>query len=119
DCYNAGPGSMHAALDVLKDFPDVKRRVAVLGSMLELGDWNEKEHRAIGEQADEVAQLIIGVGEETKVLLEAVHHSQAQWFATAADAAEWLPTHIHEGDVILIKGSRSVGLEKVVKALQA
>ena len=122
DCYNAGPFSMRAALDVLRDFPGAKRRAAVLGSMLELGEWSEKEHRATGLQANEIAQVIIGVGEATKVLLEAAQkkgHTGTHWFANAAEAANWLPAHIQEGDVILIKGSRGIGLEKVVEALHA
>jgi len=119
DCYNAGPTSMRASLEVLKEFPDAKRRVAVLGSMLELGEWSEKEHRAIGKQASEVAQLIIGVGEDTKVLLEAAQNIKTHWFENAAEAAKWIPAQVQKGDIILIKGSRSIGLEKVVEALNA
>lgn len=119
DCYNAGPASMRAALEVLEQFPGAKRRVAVLGAMRELGDWTEKEHRATGIQAARIAELLIGVGEETKVLLEAAQkqgHQQTHWFEDAATAAAWLPERIQPGDVILVKGSRSVGLEKVVEA---
>jgi len=119
DCYNAGPSSMRAALEVLKNFPHANRRIAVLGSMLELGDWSEKEHQKIGIQASAIAQLIIGVGEETKVLLEATPNTQNHWFENAVEAAKWIPTHVQNGDVILIKGSRSIGLEKVVEALNA
>jgi UDP-N-acetylmuramoyl-tripeptide--D-alanyl-D-alanine ligase len=119
DCYNAGPFSMCAALEVLQEFPKAKRRVAVLGSMLELGDWSEREHIAIAEQASGIAQLIIGVGEETKVLLDAAPNAEVHWFENAAQAAEWIPARVQEGDVILVKGSRSIGLEKVVEALHA
>jgi UDP-N-acetylmuramoyl-tripeptide--D-alanyl-D-alanine ligase len=119
DCYNAGPSSMRAALEVLKNFPDAKRRVAVLGSMLELGEWSEKEHRAIGGQVTKIAQLIIGVGEATKVLLETAPNIETRWFENATEAAKWIPTQIQNGDVILVKGSRSIGLEKVVEALNA
>jgi UDP-N-acetylmuramoyl-tripeptide--D-alanyl-D-alanine ligase len=119
DCYNAGPSSMRASLEVLKNFPHAKRRVAVLGSMLELGDWSKTEHQKIGTQANEIAQLIIGVGEDTKVLLEAAQNTETQWFENAAAAAKWLPAQIQNGDVILVKGSRSIGLEKVVEALNA
>lgn len=119
DCYNAGPVSMRAALEVLEQFPGAKRRVAVLGAMRELGDWTEKEHRATGIQAAAIAELLIGVGEETKVLLEAAQkqgHQHTHWFEDAATAAAWLPKEIQTGDVVLVKGSRSVGLEKVVEA---
>jgi len=119
DCYNAGPSSMRAALNVLENFPDAKRRVAVLGSMLELGEWSEKEHQKIGAQASGIVQLIIGVGEETKVLLEAAPNTQTHWFENAVEAAKWIPAHVQNGDVILVKGSRSIGLEKVVEALNA
>jgi UDP-N-acetylmuramoyl-tripeptide--D-alanyl-D-alanine ligase len=85
--------------------------------MLELGDWSEKEHQKIGAQASEIAQVIIGVGKDTKVLLEAAQNIETHWFENAAQAAEWIPAQIQNGDVILVKGSRSIGLEKVVEAL--
>lgn len=126
DCYNSGPNSVRAALETLRDFPLNGRRVAVLGAMKELGEWSEKEHRAVGEFAAQIfgaSGALAGVGYETRVLVEAAMDARDDlifaWFETAAEAAEELPNFIESGDVILVKGSRSVGLEKAVKSLAA
>jgi len=119
DSYNAGPNSMRAALHVLGGMPDALRRVAVLGSMKELGAWSPDEHRKIGILAASIVQVLVGVGEETKPMLEAAGEIEKMWFATAAEAAPALQVLAREGDAVLIKGSRSVGLEVVVNALEA
>jgi len=123
DCYNAGPTSMRAALETLRDFPlKSGRRVAVLGAMKELGHYSVEEHRGIGALAAHCAELVIGVGEDTRPLLEESKAVGAipfhtQWCEDAACAATQVLDWIRVGDVILVKGSRSVGLEMVVNAL--
>jgi UDP-N-acetylmuramoyl-tripeptide--D-alanyl-D-alanine ligase len=123
DCYNAGPNSMRAALETLRDFPkNAGRRVAILGAMKELGEHSEEEHRAIGALAAQCAELVIGVGEETKILIETAEAVgaiplQTQWCEDAKSAAAEAQNLVREGDVVLVKGSRSVGLETVVNAL--
>jgi len=119
DCYNAGPLSMRAALETLRDFPGARRRFAVLGAMRELGDWTEEEHRKIGEFAAACADVILGVGEEAKTLVAAAaeYSVPTDWRADTAGAAECARAMARAGDVVLVKGSRSVGLEVVVKAL--
>jgi UDP-N-acetylmuramoyl-tripeptide--D-alanyl-D-alanine ligase len=124
DCYNAGPNSMRAALETLREFPGAKRRVAVLGSMKELGSFSEKEHRGVGALAAQCAELVVGVGEETRVLLEEAKAVGAipfhtEWCEDSACAARQMHDWVREGDVILVKGSRSVSLETVVNALAA
>lgn len=122
DCYNAGPSSMQAALTTLRDLPEARRRVAVLGAMKELGDSTTEEHASVGALAAHCADLIIGVGLETKVLLEQAREIgtipfHEEWCEDAACAARKVLDWVRDGDVILVKGSRSVGLEVVVKAL--
>jgi UDP-N-acetylmuramoyl-tripeptide--D-alanyl-D-alanine ligase len=120
DCYNAGPDSMRAALATLRDFPGGGRRVAILGAMRELGDWTDMEHRKIGQLAATFAEAVLGVGNETRTLLEAIDAKvHTGWCADAASAALLARALVHEGDVVLVKGSRSVGLETVVSALAA
>ena len=126
DCYNSGPNSLRAALETLRDFSLHGRRIAVLGAMKELGEWNEKEHRAAGAFAAQILGadgVLMGVGDETRVLVEEAMNARDDlvfaWFETAEEAAEELPNFIENGDVILVKGSRSVGLEKAVKSLAA
>ncbi len=128
DCYNAGPTSMRAALETLRDFPQDEetpgRRVAILGAMRELGNYSNAEHRGIGALAALCAELVIGVSEETKPLLEEAEAVgaipfQTQWCEDADEAAEIVGNLLREGDVVLVKGSRSIGLETVVNALAA
>jgi UDP-N-acetylmuramoyl-tripeptide--D-alanyl-D-alanine ligase len=118
DSYNAGPNSMQSALETLRDFPAARRRVAILGSMKELGDWSESEHRKIGEQLRHCADVLLAVGDEAKVLYEAAG-IEKRWCANAEEAAKIATEMVREGDVALVKGSRSVGLEKVVSALES
>lgn len=117
DSYNAGPDSMRAALETLRDFPAIGRRIAVLGSMRELGDWAEDEHRKIGILSAAIVDELFGVGEETKSLLETAGRGADNWFATAEDAAAAIAAAILPEDVVLVKGSRSIGLEAVVSAI--
>ncbi len=122
DCYNAGPDSMRAALQTLRDFPGDGRRVAVLGAMRELGEFSDDEHRKIGELAGRVCDFVIGVGPETQPMMETLRASGHQlfgWSANAQAATSEAAAKLESGDVVLVKGSRSVGLEVVVEALQA
>ena len=123
DCYNAGPDSMRAALQTLRDFPSHGRRVAVLGAMRELGKFSDDEHRKLGELAGEICDFVVGVGNETQPMMDAIRDGDNNIFfgwSAAADAATPLVlAQLQAGDVVLVKGSRSVGLERVVEALKA
>ena len=118
DCYNAGPDSMRAALQVLAGVPGEHRRVAILGAMRELGAWSESEHRKLGVLAmGSGVEVLVGVGEEAKWMLESVRDLETIHCNDASEAAQLVTNLVRTGDVILVKGSRSVGLEKVVTAL--
>jgi UDP-N-acetylmuramoyl-tripeptide--D-alanyl-D-alanine ligase len=113
DCYNANPLSMHAALDHLAERAGPRRRVAVLGEMAELGENAAAYHREVGEAASEAGvDELVGVGE-----LARGYGESATWFATASEAAEAVLDLVRPGDVVLVKGSRSVGLEVVTAKL--
>ncbi|MBW3636000.1 MAG: UDP-N-acetylmuramoyl-tripeptide--D-alanyl-D-alanine ligase [Armatimonadetes bacterium] len=126
DSYNAGPDSMRAALQTLLDFPSSGRKVAVLGAMKELGEFSESEHRKIGAMAGQFVERLIGVGGETRPLLnsaivaakEVESEMQASYCEDANEAASRVGEWIQSGDVVLVKGSRSVGLEVVVEAVK-
>ncbi len=119
DCYNAGPDSMRAALQVLAGFPGDHRRVAILGAMKELGAWSENEHRKLGAAVRKSGtQVLVGVGEETKSMLESAHDLETYACDDAREAAQLVASLVRAGDVILVKGSRSIGLEKVVTTLE-
>ena len=107
DCYNANPISMHAALESLAEMPGAGRRVAVLGGMAELGPDAATYHREIGSLARGLGIApVIGVGELAR------DYAPDEWAPDPAAAVEIWPTDLlADGDVILVKGSRSVGLE--------
>ncbi len=116
DCYNANPMSMGAAIDELARTP-AARRVAVLGDMLELGPQAATLHRRVGAHAAaRGVDLIVAVGELAGEIADAFP-GPSRHAADAAAAAELLPGLLREGDVVLVKGSRGVGLERVVAAL--
>ena len=111
DCYNANPVSMRAALDHLGSLPGT-RRIAVLGEMAELGAGAAAYHREIGGHARaEGVDLLIGVGEPAR------EYDPDELVGGPAEAAELLAAQLEPGDAILVKGSRSAGLEAVAETL--
>ncbi len=113
DCYNANPISMRAALSHLASLQGA-RRIAVLGEMAELGPGAAGYHREIGESARaEGVDLLVGVGEPAR------DYAPDELVGTPAEAAEWLAAQLEGGDTILVKGSRSAGLESVAEILEA
>jgi UDP-N-acetylmuramoyl-tripeptide--D-alanyl-D-alanine ligase len=113
DAWNANPLSMRAALQHLDALAAGRRRVAVLGEMAELGDYADEGHdevaRAIGELG---VDLLISVGPRTTVY-GGVHVD------TADEAVEAVRERLEPGDVVLVKGARALGLERVADALTA
>jgi UDP-N-acetylmuramoyl-tripeptide--D-alanyl-D-alanine ligase len=111
DCYNANPVSMRAALSHLASL-EGERRIAVLGEMAELGPGAAGYHRQIGESARaDGVDLLVGVGEPAR------DYDPDELVGTPEEAAEWLAAQAEPGDTILIKGSRSAGLEAVAETL--
>jgi UDP-N-acetylmuramoyl-tripeptide--D-alanyl-D-alanine ligase len=111
DCYNANPVSMRAALNHLASL-EGERRIAVLGEMAELGPGASGYHREVGESARAGGiDLLIGVGEPAR------DYGPDELLGTPEEAAEWLAAQAEPGDTILVKGSRSAGLEAVAETL--
>jgi UDP-N-acetylmuramoyl-tripeptide--D-alanyl-D-alanine ligase len=113
DCYNANPMSMRAALEHLAGSA-AERRIAVLGTMAELGDEAAGYHREIGALADELGiDVLVTVGEAA---LPYTHGfgGETHSVATPEEGGALLEELAHTGDRVLVKGSRSVGLERVV-----
>jgi UDP-N-acetylmuramoyl-tripeptide--D-alanyl-D-alanine ligase len=109
DSYNANPASMRAALEHLAEHDG--RKVAILGEMAELGPTSPEYHREIGELVSDLGiDVVLGVGELAKAY-------GGEWVENAAKAAERAPELVRPGDVVLVKGSRAVGLEVVAEAL--
>ncbi len=111
DCYNANPVSMRAALDHLATL-GAPRTIAVLGEMGELGPGAPGFHREVGEHARAAGvDVVLGVG------LPARDYDPDELVADPGEAAELLAAQLEAGDAVLVKGSRSAGLEAVAEAL--
>src|SRR5690606_24628588 len=112
DSYNSNPVSLRAALEVL--FAAPRPRVALLGDMLELGSREAEEHRAMG-RATIGLDLAVGVGQASALMKET--NPQARWAHDALAAAAFLDD-VPEGATVLVKGSRGVGLERLIAKLE-
>lgn len=127
DSYNASPLAMRSALQTLGEFDPQEgaRRIAVLGSMAELGRYSEDEHRQIGFAVAEAGvDLLVCIGELARDIARSAEEAglskeQIEEFATSVEAGKWLDPHVRSGDVILVKGSQSSRTEKVVKEIMA
>ena len=114
DCYNANPMSMRAALDYLADSP-AERRIAILGTMAELGPDGERYHREIGAHAAKLGiDVLVTVG-EAALPYTAAFDGERHPVATPEEAGALLAEIARPGDRVLVKGSRSVGLERVLE----
>ena len=119
DSYNSSPVAVEEALAALKSFPDAKRRIAVLGDMLELGRYSVLEHKRISTIASDSADIIVAVGIRARAFISEPGNAEVMLFDNSSSAAQALPALIREGDVILVKGSQSIRTERIVEALLA
>ena len=123
DSYNANPESMVAALQTLARMPSPGRRIAVLGKMGELGAQSAVGYRRVGEAAVEsqVDQLLT-IGTETEVMAQAARSAgstNALTLPSVEEAAKWLKQFAMKDDLVLLKGSRSAEMERVLTSLEA
>jgi UDP-N-acetylmuramoyl-tripeptide--D-alanyl-D-alanine ligase len=123
DCYNANPVSMRAALDHLAQIAarrDAPRAIAVLGEMRELGPDAERYHEEVGRHAADRAGVLIAVGPFAGAYERGYGGAgETMRAAEAADAADLVREIVRDGDVVLVKASRAVGLEVVAESLAA
>jgi UDP-N-acetylmuramoyl-tripeptide--D-alanyl-D-alanine ligase len=114
DCYNANPMSMRAALEHLASTP-AERHLAVLGTMAELGPESERFHHEIGELAERLGiDVLITVGEAALPIASGFSGGERYAAGTPEEAGAMLEELAREGDRVLVKGSRSAGLERVL-----
>ena len=123
DTYNAAPEAMRAALETLRDLPG-RRKIAVLGDMLEIGKYTEAAHRAVGDQAAKIADVIACVGARSKFIADAAilrgfDRSKIFLFDESRPAGRAVDPMIQEGDLILVKGSQGMRMEKAVEEIMA
>lgn len=121
DAYNANPASMKEAVDTLVTLTG-GRKIAVLGGMLELGDWAEKEHEKIGTYlADKKVDILIALGDEARFMAKAAKAAgmnEVYTVTTHAEAAAVLRRIMRQGDTVLLKGSRGFAMEKILPYIE-
>jgi UDP-N-acetylmuramoyl-tripeptide--D-alanyl-D-alanine ligase len=122
DSYNASPESTLAALNLLGELDG--KKIAVLGDMLELGRYERQGHELVGVRAAEVCSELITVGEKGMMIADAalkggLSASNIYIFKESRQAIEFLQSHLHEGDIVLIKGSHGLRMDRIVSALEA
>lgn len=119
DCYNSNPTALDAMVDTLAAMP-AKRRIVVAGEMLELGASGEELHRRSGRHmAEKGIDILVGVRGLAQPMVEAAGNAglKAEFVATPEEAGEWLARETREGDVVLLKASRGVKLERALEAV--
>ncbi len=122
DSYNSSPDAVVTALETLKSIQTGGQRIAVLGDMMELGKYSADQHREIGKKVAEVANILITVGSRSYATAEeaiksGMKEENVLTFDRSTEVAGTLFPMINPNDVILIKGSQSIRMERVVKAL--
>jgi UDP-N-acetylmuramoyl-tripeptide--D-alanyl-D-alanine ligase len=127
DTYNAAPASVAAGLRALRAFQPgerTDRRVAVLGDMAELGPMTEGEHRTVGRLAAEQADVLVAVGQKMNFAVEEAKNvgmptDRIHWCADSEEAGVLVDRLLQAGDVVLVKGSQSMRMERVVEEIMA
>jgi UDP-N-acetylmuramoyl-tripeptide--D-alanyl-D-alanine ligase len=121
DCYNSNPEALRSMIHTLAARP-AKRRILVAGEMLEMGEQSPALHAACGRAAAEAGMdVVVGVGGNAEHLAAAAcKGGVAALFLPDAEAAgRWLKLNLRTGDVVLVKGSRGVHLERAIEALKS
>jgi UDP-N-acetylmuramoyl-tripeptide--D-alanyl-D-alanine ligase len=116
DCYNSNPTALDAMVDALMSTP-AERHIVVAGEMLELGPDAYALHAACGlRMAERGVDIVLGVRGEAKEMVDAAKAAgaEASFLASPEDAGEWLVANVRAGDVVLLKASRGVRLEKAL-----
>jgi UDP-N-acetylmuramoyl-tripeptide--D-alanyl-D-alanine ligase len=125
DCYNSNPRALERMLETLAGWPHAKQRIVVAGEMLELGSSSSELHRQAGRKSAQAGvDWLIAVQGDARFFLEGAIQAglpagRTRFFADAEQAGKFCRSLVEPGDVILVKGSRGVHLEKVVEMLQS
>ena len=115
DCYNANYDSMKEGINNLYKYSN--RKIAVLGDMLELGDYSEELHRKVGKEINSNIDILVTVGEESKYIDEEANSKEKYHFNNNIDAINYLKNTITNGDTILVKASNGMKFKEIVSEL--
>src|SRR3989344_6722162 len=118
DTYNSSPAAALTALDTLKSVQGAKRRIAILGDMLELGKWSAESHRKLGERSAKCADVLFTVGFRARDIAESAMDNgmkkesiQIYGQDESSRAGKELVVKLQEGDVVLVKGSQGIRMD--------
>jgi UDP-N-acetylmuramoyl-tripeptide--D-alanyl-D-alanine ligase len=121
ESWNANPASVRAALETFARLGGSRRRIAVLGDMLELGPDSRQFHQEIGRAAAEYSEILYAVGTEARAYCDVFQQERlgaaVAWYATVEEATEPIRAGVRPGDAVLVKASHDVHLERLVDAL--
>lgn len=120
DCYNANPESVLSAAGTLSSLGGARRRIAVLGEMLELGERAAELHERVGRELSGAVDLVVAVGEEAAPIADGAEAAglDQRRFDDRESAVAWLADHVEAGDALLFKASRGAALETVVAGVR-
>jgi len=122
DTYNSSPDAVESALKTLSEMKTLGSKIAVLGDMMELGKYATSEHRKIGAMVSKIANVLVTVGPRSHFTAEEAQNSgmpkdSIYSFDDSIKAGKFLETLVKTGDIVLIKGSQSIRMERVTRAL--
>lgn len=112
DSYNSSPDALSEGLNTLASLQVSGKRIAVLGDMMELGSFSIEEHKKAGIKAIQSCDVLVTVGQRSKVM-----SNNAIKFNNSIEASEYLKGIVGDGDIIFVKGSQSMRMERICKTL--
>lgn len=126
DTYNASPDTMQSGIMMLEQLTGVKRKVAVLADMLELGAYSQQAHRQVGQWiATKTLDLVVAIGKEAAMIYQGIQETkqncvrESRYFKDQQEACDFLQAYLQKHDAVFLKGSHGMHLENLLKSLQA
>lgn len=124
DTYNASPVAMEEAIDTLSLIKTTGKKIAILGDMLELGKYSVSAHKKIGEKISKCADFIITVGQRAKTIAETAMNfgfdeEKIIQYDSSLEVSKDIDSLVSSGDVILVKGSQGMRMERIVEEIMA
>lgn len=122
DTYNSSPVALEMALQSFSELKSSGRKIAVLGDMLELGDFTEEAHKKIGKIIPDICHVLVTSGKKGALFADGARQAgmkeeDIKIFESSSLAAEFMRGYIKEGDIVLVKGSQGARMERVVEAI--
>jgi UDP-N-acetylmuramoyl-tripeptide--D-alanyl-D-alanine ligase len=115
DTYNSSPDALHEAINALKKIETSGRKILVIGDMMELGQYSKSEHEKIRGAMNGGVFDVITVGQRAKVIARTTKNDKS--FNNSIEAGEYMKSIITKGDIVLVKGSQSMRMERVTKSI--